>query len=575
MELNSQKVRKLAPENDPLKIGMGWTIADLEKPQILVESTFGDSHPGSAHLNLFVNEAVKGITEAGGKAARYFVTDICDGIAQGHDGINYSLVSRDMIANMIEIHGNSTGFDGGVFIASCDKSVPACLMGLCRLNLPSIMITGGVMDAGPDLLILEQIGAYSAMCQRGEISEEQLLFYKHHACPSCGACSFMGTASTMQIMAESLGLMLPGSALMPATSEDLKTMARKAGEQVMQLALKGMKVSDIVTKESFENAIMVHAAISGSTNSLLHIPAIAHELGIEIDSDTFDRMHRGAHYLLDIRPAGRWPAQFFYYAGGVPAVMEEIKSMLHLDAMTVTGKTLGENLEQLKAEGFYEKCEKYLAKWNLKRTDVIRRFDQAIGTDGTVAILKGNLAPEGSVVKHSAVPKEMFQAVLKARPFDCEEDAIAAVLSHQIRPGDAVIIRYEGPKGSGMPEMFYTTEAISSDAELGKSIALITDGRFSGASKGPAIGHVSPEAAEGGPIALIEENDLIKIDIPARILEVVGINGVMMPAEEVNKVLAERKAAWKPKESKYKSGVLKLFSEKATSPMKGGYINGE
>ncbi|MBQ8008608.1 MAG: dihydroxy-acid dehydratase [Bacteroidaceae bacterium] len=573
--MNSQKVRKLAPENDPLKIGMGWTVADLDKPQILVESTFGDSHPGSAHLNLFVNEAVKGITEAGGKAARYFVTDICDGIAQGHDGINYSLVSRDMIANMIEIHGNSTGFDGGVFIASCDKSVPACLMGLCRLNLPSIMITGGVMDAGPDLLTLEQIGAYSAMCQRGEISEEQLLFYKHHACPSCGACSFMGTASTMQIMAEALGLMLPGSALMPATSEDLKTMARKAGEQVMRLALKGLRVSDIVTKESFENAIMVHAAISGSTNSLLHIPAIAHELGIEIDSDTFDRMHRGAHYLLDIRPAGRWPAQFFYYAGGVPAVMEEIKSMLHLDVMTVTGKTLGENLEQLKAEGFYEKCERYLAKWNLKRTDVIRRFDQAIGTDGTVAILKGNLAPEGSVVKHSAVPKEMFQAVLKARPFDCEEDAIAAVLSHQIRPGDAVIIRYEGPKGSGMPEMFYTTEAISSDAELGKSIALITDGRFSGASKGPAIGHVSPEAAEGGPIALIEENDLIKIDIPARILEVVGINGVMMPAEEVNKVLAERKAVWKPKEPKYKSGVLKLFSEKATSPMKGGYINGE
>ena len=575
MELNSQKVRKLAPENDPLKIGMGWTVADLDKPQILVESTFVDSHPGSAHLNLFVNEAVKGITEAGGKAARYFMTDICDGIAQGHDGINYSLVSRDMIANMIEIHGNSTGFDGGVFIASCDKSVPACLMGLCRLNLPSIMITGGVMDAGPDLLTLEQIGAYSAMCQRGEISEEQLLFYKHHACPSCGACSFMGTASTMQIMAEALGLMLPGSALMPATSEDLKTMARKAGEQVMRLALKGLRVSDIVTKESFENAIMVHAAISGSTNSLLHIPAIAHELGIEIDSDTFDRMHRGAHYLLDIRPAGRWPAQFFYYAGGVPAVMEEIKSMLHLDVMTVTGKTLGENLEQLKAEGFYEKCERYLAKWNLKRTDVIRRFDQAIGTDGTVAILKGNLAPEGSVVKHSAVPKEMFQAVLKARPFDCEEDAIAAVLSHQIRPGDAVIIRYEGPKGSGMPEMFYTTEAISSDAELGKSIALITDGRFSGASKGPAIGHVSPEAAEGGPIALIEENDLIKIDIPARILEVVGINGVMMPAEEVNKVLAERKAVWKPKEPKYKSGVLKLFSEKATSPMKGGYINGE
>lgn len=573
MELNSQKVRQLAPENDPLKIGMGWTVADLDKPQILVESTFGDSHPGSAHLDQFVAEAVSGISEAGGKAARYFVTDICDGIAQGHDGINYSLVSRDMIANMIEIHGNSTGFDGGVFIASCDKSVPACLMGLCRLNLPSIMITGGVMDAGPDLLTLEQIGAYSAMCQRGEISEEQLLFYKHHACPSCGACSFMGTASTMQIMAEALGLMLPGSALMPATSTELKQKAYEAGMQVMELAKRGLKVSDIVTKKSFENAIMVHAAISGSTNSLLHIPAIAHELGIEIDSDTFDRMHRGAHYLLDIRPAGRWPAQFFYYAGGVPAVMEEIKSMLHLDALTVTGKTLGENLEELKANGFYDHCEQYLAKWNLRRTDVIRRFDHAIGTDGTVAILKGNLAPEGSVVKHSAVPKEMFKAVLKARPFDCEEDAIAAVLSHQIKPGDAVIIRYEGPKGSGMPEMFYTTEAISSDAELGKSIALITDGRFSGASKGPAIGHVSPEAAEGGPIALIEEGDLIHINIPARLLEVVGIKGVEMSPDEVNKVLEERKAAWQPKEPKYKKGVLKLFSEKAVSPMKGGYIN--
>ncbi len=573
MELNSQQVRKLAPENDPLKIGMGWTVADLDKPQILVESTFGDSHPGSAHLDQFVGEAVKGITDGGGKAARYFVTDICDGIAQGHDGINYSLVSRDMIANMIEIHGKSTGFDGGVFIASCDKSVPACLMGLCRLNMPSIMITGGVMDAGPDLLTLEQIGAYSAMCQRGEISEEQLLFYKHHACPSCGACSFMGTASTMQIMAEALGLMLPGSALMPATSVELKQMAYEAGKQVMQLALKGLKVSDIVTKEAFENAIMVHAAISGSTNSLLHIPAVAHELGIEIDSDTFDRMHRGAHYLLDIRPAGRWPAQFFYYAGGVPAVMEEIKSMLHLDVMTVTGHTLGENLAELKTNGFYEKCEQYLAKWNLKRTDVIRKFDQAIGTNGTVAILKGNLAPEGSVVKHSAVPKEMFQAELKARPFDCEEDAIAAVLSHQIKPGDAVIIRYEGPKGSGMPEMFYTTEAISSDAELGKSIALITDGRFSGASKGPAIGHVSPEAADGGPIALIEEGDLIRIDIPARVLEVVGIHGVKLPIEEVNRILAERKAAWRPKVPKYKSGVLKLFSEKAVSPMKGGYIN--
>ncbi len=572
MERNSQRVRKLAPENDPLKIGMGWSIEDLEKPQIMVESTFGDSHPGSAHLNIFVEEAMKGISDAGGRGARYYTTDICDGIAQGHDGINYSLVHRDMIANMIEIHGNSTGFDGGIFIASCDKSVPACLMGLARLNMPAIVVTGGVMDAGPDLLTLEQIGAYSAMCQRGEITAERLEYYKQNACPSCGACSFMGTASTMQIMAEALGLMLPGSALMPATCEDLKTVAYEAGKQIVVLAEKGLKVNDIVTIESFENAIMVHAAISGSTNSLLHIPAVAHELGFEIDSDTFDRMHRNAHYLLDIRPAGKWPAQFFYYAGGVPAVMEEIKSMLHLDVMTVTGKTLGENLAELKENGFYDKCESYLKYWGLKRTDVIRTFDEPIGTDGTVAILKGNLAPDGSVVKHSAVPKEMFKAVLRARPFDCEEDAISAVLSHNICPGDAVFIRYEGPKGSGMPEMFYTTEAIASDAELGKTIALITDGRFSGASKGPAIGHVSPEAAEGGPIALVEENDLIEIDIPNRVLAIVGVKGERLPEEEIAEILKKRKEAWKPKEAKYQKGVLKIYSEHAVSPMKGGYM---
>lgn len=571
-EWNSQRVRKLAPENDPLKIGMGWTVEDLDKPQIMVESTYGDSHPGSAHLNVFVEEAIKGIRDANGKGARYYATDICDGIAQGHDGINFSLVSRDMIANMIEIHGNSTGFDGGVFIASCDKSVPAILMGIGRLNMPSIVVTGGVMDAGPDLLTLEQIGAYSAMCQRGEITQEKLTYYKQHACPSCGACSFMGTASTMQIMAEALGLMLPGSALMPATCDDLKQIAYQAGQQAVTLAKQGLKASDIVTLKSFENAIIVHAAISGSTNSLLHIPAIAHEFGYEIDSDTFDRMHRGAHYLLDIRPAGKWPAQFFYYAGGVPRIMEEIKSMLHLDVMTVTGKTLGENLEELKRNGYYERCDAYLAKWGIKREDVIRTFEAPIGDNGTVAILKGNLAPEGSVVKHSAVPKEMFQAVLKARPFDCEEDAIEAVLTHKIRPGDAVIIRYEGPKGSGMPEMFYTTEAISSDGELGKTIALITDGRFSGASKGPAIGHVSPEAADGGPIALLEENDLIRIDIPERVLEIVGVDGKELPKEEIDAILAKRKEAWKPKEPKYPKGVLNIYSRHAVSPMKGGYM---
>lgn len=568
----SQDVRKIAPEMDPLRMGMGWSVEDLSKPQIIIESTFGDSHPGSAHLFEFCNEAVEGVKEEGGKAARYFATDICDGMAQGHDGINYSLPSRDMIANMIEIHANATPFDGGVFIASCDKAVPAHLMGIGRINIPAIIVTGGVMEAGPDLLTLEQIGAYSAMYQRGEITEEKLTYYKHHACPSCGACSFMGTASTMQIMAEALGLMLPGSALMPATCKDLKDIAKQAGKQAVKLAKMGLKARDIVTMNSFENAIMVHAAISGSTNSLLHLPAIAHEFGLKIDEQTFDTIHKKASYLLDIRPTGKWPAEYFYYAGGVPAIMEEIKGNLHLDAMTVTGKTLGENLEDLKANGFYEKCDEYMSKVGLKRTDVIRPIDNPIGTNGTIAILKGNLAPDGAVVKHSAVPKQMHKAILKARPFDCEEDAIDAIIKKKIKPGDAVIIRYEGPKGSGMPEMFYTTEAISSDEELNASIALLTDGRFSGASKGPAIGHISPEAAEGGPIALVEENDLIEIDIPKRILRIIGIDGKEYSEEEIEKILNERKQNWSPKEERYKSGVIKIFSQHAVSPMKGGYM---
>ena len=568
----SQEIRKIAPEQDPLRMGMGWTVEDLSRPQIMVESTFGDSHPGSAHLLELVEEACAGARDAGGKPARYFTTDICDGMAQGHDGINYSLVSRDMIANMIEIHAGATPFDGGVFICSCDKGVPAHLMGIGRVNMPTVLVTGGVMDAGPDLLTLEQIGMYSAQCRRGEISEEQLTYYKQNACPSCGACSFMGTASTMQIMGEALGLMLPGSALMPATCPDLREVARAAGRRVVALSKEGLRPRDLVTEKSFENAILVHAAISGSSNTLLHIPTIAREFGIALGAEKFDAMHRGAHYLLDIRPAGRWPAQYFYYAGGLPRVMEEIRHLLHLDEMTVTGKTLGENLDALRKSGFYEKCDALCAEVGLTWQDIIRPFDRAIGRDGAIAILKGNLAPDGAVIKHTACPPEMFEAVLSARPFDSEEEALDAVLSKRIRPGDAVFIRYEGPRGSGMPEMFYTSEAISSDPELGRSIALITDGRFSGATTGPAIGHVSPEAADGGPIALVEEGDLIELSIPNRLLAIVGVAGERKTPAEMAAILEARRAAWRPRPPKYKSGVLHLFSERAVSPMQGGYM---
>ena len=312
---------------------------------------------------------------------------------------------------------------------------------------------------------------------------------------------------------------------------------------------------------------------------MLHLPAIAHELGIEITGKTFDRLHRGAHYLLDLRPAGRWPAEFFFYAGGVPAIMEEIRDHLHTDVMTITGKTLGENLDELKENGYYDRCQQWLDRanasrgLNLTREDIIRRYDHPLGDEGSIAILEGNLAPEGAVIKHTACPREMFSATLTARPFDSEEECIDAVLHHRVHPGDAVFIRYEGPQGSGMPEMFYTSEAISSDPELGKTIALITDGRFSGASTGPVIGHCSPEAQAGGPIALVEEGDLIRLDVRERRLDIVGIHGKEMSPEEIDTVLAERRKNWKPKPVRYESGVLRLFARLAASPMKGAYLD--
>ena len=572
-EMISQKVRTLSPEIDPLRMGMGQTEADLEKPQVMVESTFGDSHPGSAHLLCLVEAAAAGVRSAGGNPARYFATDICDGMAQGHDGINYSLASREIIADAIEIHGMATPFDATVYIASCDKGLPANLMASGRLNTPGIFVPGGVMDAGPDLLTLEQIGTYSAQYERGEITAEQFRFYKTHACPSCGACSFMGTACTMQMMTEALGLSLPGSALVPAASPLLADYARRAGEQAVALARAGIRTGDIVTKEAFENAVLIHAAISGSTNAMLHLPAIAHEYGIELDCDMFDRMHRGARWLLDVRPAGRWPAAYVWYAGGVPRVMERLRDLLHLDVLTVTGRTLGENLDELQKNGFYESCASYLQGTGVAPEDVIRPLEKPLGTDGAIAVLRGNLAPGGAVVKHTAVPEEMFGVTLRARPFDCEEDAIDAILHGRIHPGDAVFIRYEGPRGSGMPEMFYTGEAICSDPKLAASVALITDGRFSGASRGPVVGHVSPEAAAGGPIAFVEEGDLIELDVENRRLAIVGVKGEEKTEEEIAQILEERKKNWKGFTSKYKSGLLKLYAQHATSAMKGAYMD--
>lgn len=572
-KLTSQVLRTKAPEYDSLRIGMGWTLEDLNKPQILIESTYGDSHPGSVHLMKLVNKAETGITYSGAKASKYFATDICDGQAQGHDGMNFSLVSREMITNLIEIHARATPFDGAVFISSCDKAVPAHLMAIGRLNIPTILTTGGVMNAGPNLLTLEQIGTYDAMFKRGEISEKKYNEYKINACPSCGACSFMGTANTMQVMAEVLGLMLPGNAILPAMSNELEDYAEEAGKRIIHLVNENIRPSDIVTMKSLENAIIVHSAISGSTNALLHLPAIAHEFGLEIDGDMFDKIGKNIPFILNVRPTGYWPSEYVYYAGGVPAILEEIKDYLNLDVMTITGKTLGENLTELKENGYYEKRLKLLEKKGIKKEEIIFPVTKPIRTGGSIAVLKGNISPDGSVIKHTSVDKKMQKVILKAKTFDSEEEALQSVLKGKIKPGDAVIIRYEGPRGSGMPELFYTTEAIASDKILNNSVALITDGRFSGATRGPAIGHVSPEAQVGGPIALILDDDLIEIDISNRKLNIVGVKGKKLNKDEIEEVLKLRKNDWKPKPLRFKKGVLKNYAKNAVSPMLGGYID--
>lgn len=571
--LRSQEMRGVAAEIDSLKIGAGWTIEELDRPQVMIQSSVGESHPGSVHLGEYVECVRKGINEKGGRAAQYTVTDMCDGIAQGHDGMNYSLLSREMIANMIEVQMQSTPFDGAVFLSSCDKSVPAHLMAMARNNLPSIFVPGGVMMAGKNNLTLEQIGTYQAKFLRKEIDEEEFAYYKQKACTGCGACQFMGTAATMQIMAEALGMALPGSAIMPAAIGGIQKISTEAGIQILDLIHKDITPKKIMTMKAFENAIMVHAAIAGSTNSLLHLPAIAHELGLELPAELFDEIHRKIPYLCNVRPSGFYPAEYYWYAGGTPAVMEEIKEHLHLDVLTVTGKTLGENLLELKESGYYEKCYNYLKEKGVEKTCVIKSYKDPIQPQGAVAILKGNLATEGAVVKHSAIDKDMLQVVGRARPFNSEEEAYNAIIKDRIDPGDIVFIRYEGPKGSGMPEMFYTTEAIASNPKIANSVALITDGRFSGATRGPAIGHVSPEAAEGGNIALVEDDDLIQIDIPNRILNVIGVKGIRKTEEEMDEILKTRRNNYIEPQLKEKSGILKIYSRLAVSPMKGGYLS--
>ncbi|WP_273702030.1 dihydroxy-acid dehydratase [Acetomicrobium sp.] len=541
---------------------------DIIKPQILIEDVFGDSHPGSVHLNSLSEQATYGVYESGGTPSRYHVTDACDGCAQGHDGMNIILASREAMADMIEVHVRAYLFDGMVLLSSCDKSIPAHLMAAARLNIPTILVPGGSMRPGPNMTTSLVAGDISLRQKRGEVSEQEIRDYKLTGCPSCGACAFLGTASTMQCMAEALGLALPGSALMPATMRDIFQNARNAGRKIMELVAKGIKASDILTKEAFKNAIIVHGAIGGSTNATIHLPAIAQEMGIEITLEEFDEINHKVPHIGNITPSGTNVTEAFWFAGGIPMVQLMLKDYLNLNVLTVTGKTLGENLKDLEDDNFFNRYIGYLYNYGLKRDDVITPIERA-KEKGSIAFLKGNLAPEGSVFKYSACVKNMRSHTGPARVFNCEEDAYNAVVNNEINPGDIMIIRYEGPRGSGMPEMLATTEAIVNDKRLNGSVALVTDGRFSGGTSGASIGHVSPEAAVGGPIAFVKDGDIIQYDLENRSIDVIGIKGKLCSKEEVKVIFERRKREEGVIPRPKRVGLFKRYTENATSAIKG------
>ena len=556
---------------DALQMGSGWDEEDVKKPQILLEDVYGDSHPGSVHLDKLMEQARNGVFESGGFPAQFHATDICDGCGQGHDGMNYILASREAICDMVEVHGSVSPWDGMIFSASCDKSVPALLKAAARLNAPTIFIPGGSMRPGPNMTTSLVAGDISLRQKKqGAITPHEVRDYKLTGCPSQGACAFLGTASTMQCMAEALGMSLPGSALMPATMRDILQGARRAGRSILNLVAKDIKPSDIMTQEAFENAIIIHSAIGGSTNALLHLPSIAAELGITIKPELFDEINHRVPHIAHVIPSGPHLTEVFWFAGGIPMVQLILKDLLNTDALTITGKTVEENLKDIERDNFFERNRGYLNNYAIRRDQVISSIDEA-QEYGSVAILKGNLAPDGAVIKYSACTEEMRSHEGPARVFNSEEAAYKSVVEGEINPGDIIIIRYEGPRGSGMPEMYITMEALVCDEQLNGHVALITDGRFSGGTKGAAIGHVSPEAAAGGPIAFIEEGDLISYSSAERKLNLVGIHGERLPEDTIVAVLEKRaKAGIIPRPKR--KGLLERYTKYARSAMEGaGY----
>lgn len=568
-KLRSQQLRHVNYQGDALRLGMNWTEEDLAKPQVLVDSAYGMGHPGTFHFRSLVEEVSNGVFEAGGKPGIFTVSDICDGVAQAHAGMSYSLVSRDIMAAMIEIHALGHPHDAMVLISGNDKSVPAHLLAIARCNLPAIHLPGGTQLNAPDYVTSNHLWTMGMSVERGELSQEDFELAQHGACPTCGACQFMGSASTGQVLAEALGLALPGSALVPAPLTHLLRYARATGKQILRLLEAEITPRRILTRQAFENAIVIHAAVGGSTNALLHLPVIAREAGVELSLEDFDRIHRQVPVLANVKTTGRYPVEYFWYAGGVPAVMLELRDMLHLDCLTVTGKTLGENLAEIEQSRFFAERLGYLNNMKVSRREILRPRTDPFGPDGGIAVLRGNLAPGGAVIKAFAVPEEMHIHTGPARIFDFEDSALEALRQRQIKPGDVVVIRYEGPRANGMPEMYFASTIMAADPALNTTTALITDGRFSGAMKGPCIGHVTPEALEGGPLALLEDGDLIEIHVPERRLALVGVQGQLQSPQEIERILAERRTRWTPPAPRHSSGILSLYGRVARGAAEG------
>ena len=530
---------------------LGMTKEEMERPLVGIVSSYNEIVPGHMNLDKIVNAVKQGVAMAGGTPIMFPAIAVCDGIAMGHIGMKYSLVTRDLIADSTEAMAMAHQFDALVMVPNCDKNVPGLLMAAARLNVPTVFVSGGPMLAGHVhgqkrslSSMFEAVGSYAA----GTMTEDDVEEFENKVCPTCGSCSGMYTANSMNCLTEAIGMGLQGNGTIPAVYSERIKLAKHAGMKVMELLEKNIRPRDILTEKAFMNALTVDMALGCSTNTMLHLPAIAHEAGVEINLDIANELSAKTPNLCHLAPAGHTYMEELNEAGGIYAVMNELnkKGLLYTDLITATGKTVGENIKG---------CEN-------KNPEVIRPIDNPYSQTGGIAVLKGNLAVNGSVVKRSAVVPEMMVHEGPARVFDCEEDAIAAIKGGKIVPGDVVVIRYEGPKGGpGMREMLNPTSAIAGMG-LGSSVALITDGRFSGASRGASIGHVSPEAALGGNIALVEEGDIIKINIPENTLNV----------DVSDEVLAERRAKWQPREPKVTTGYLARYAALVTDSSKGAIL---